>query len=88
MPHITGNQMRAARALMNWSQSDLADKAGLWHPTIANIETGKTFGELITSMKEVLKNLETASLSPEEEEKLEKYKKKEKAKQCIKQQMK
>jgi transcriptional regulator with XRE-family HTH domain len=42
MPHITGNQMRAARALMNWSQSDLADKAGLWHPTIANIETGKT----------------------------------------------
>lgn len=27
---------------MNWSQSDLAEKAGLWGPTIANIETGKT----------------------------------------------
>lgn len=39
---ITGNQIRAARALMNWSQSDLAEKSGLWGPTIANIENGKT----------------------------------------------
>ncbi len=27
---------------MNWSQSDLAEKSGLWGPTIANIENGKT----------------------------------------------
>lgn len=42
MLFITGNQIRAARALMNWSQSDLGEKAGLWGPTIANIESGKT----------------------------------------------
>ncbi len=39
---IDADQIRAARALKNWSQSDLADRTGLAAPTIANIETGKT----------------------------------------------
>jgi len=38
---ITSNQIRAARALKNWSQSELAERTGLAVPTIANIEAGK-----------------------------------------------
>lgn len=38
---ITPDQIRAARALKNWSQTDLAERSGLAVPTIANIEAGK-----------------------------------------------
>ena len=38
---ITPDQIRAARALINWSQHDLAERTGLAVPTIANIELGK-----------------------------------------------
>lgn len=38
---ITPDQIRAARALKNWSQGDLAQRTGLAVPTIANIELGK-----------------------------------------------
>lgn len=38
---ITPDQIRAARALKNWSQTELADRTGLAVPTIANIEAGK-----------------------------------------------
>ena len=38
---ITSDQIRAARALKNWSQTDLASRTGLAVPTIANIELGK-----------------------------------------------
>lgn len=38
MPTI--EQIRAARALLDWSQSDLADKAGLSQTGIAHIENG------------------------------------------------
>lgn len=38
---ITTEQIRAARALKNWSQTDLAQRTGLAVPTIANIELGK-----------------------------------------------
>jgi len=38
---ITPSQIRAARALQNWSQADLARKSGLATPSIANIELGK-----------------------------------------------
>ncbi len=38
---ISSDQIRAARALKNWSQTDLADRTGLAVPTIANIELGK-----------------------------------------------
>lgn len=38
---ITTDQIRAARALKNWSQTDLAERTGLAVPTIANIELGK-----------------------------------------------
>ena len=38
---ITPDQIRAARALKNWSQTDLSVRTGLATPTIANIELGK-----------------------------------------------
>ncbi len=38
---ITPDQIRAARALVNWSQTELAQRSGLAVPTIANIEAGK-----------------------------------------------
>jgi predicted transcriptional regulator len=35
-------QIRAARALLNWKQTDLAEKSGVSEPTIKNIERGAT----------------------------------------------
>ena len=35
---ITGNQIRAARALLAWSQSELAARAGVSVPTIKRLE--------------------------------------------------
>jgi transcriptional regulator with XRE-family HTH domain len=34
-------QMRAARGLLGWSQSELAQRAGLSLPTVKRFETGK-----------------------------------------------
>lgn len=39
---ITAKQLRAARALLSWSQSDLGKQSGIAVPTIANIETEST----------------------------------------------
>ncbi len=39
---IRSGQIRAARALIDWSQLDLAERAGLTQVTIANIENRKT----------------------------------------------
>lgn len=38
---ITSDQIRAARALLNWSQTELSVRSSLTTPTIANIELGK-----------------------------------------------
>lgn len=38
---LSPDQIRAARALKNWSQTELAENTGLAVPTIANIESGK-----------------------------------------------
>lgn len=38
---ITPDQIRAARALKNWSQADLAQRVGMATPSIGNIESGK-----------------------------------------------
>lgn len=54
---ITPDQIRAARALKNWSQTELAERTGLAVPTIANIEAGKqspgknTMGKIIDSFE-------------------------------------
>lgn len=41
MTIITPHQIRAARALIDWSQSDLGQESGLSQAAIANIETGR-----------------------------------------------
>ena len=38
---ITPDQVRAARNLLHWSQSDLAERAGINRSTIADLETGR-----------------------------------------------
>lgn len=38
---VSVDQLKAARALLNWSQSDLATKSGYSLPTINNIERGQ-----------------------------------------------
>jgi transcriptional regulator with XRE-family HTH domain len=39
---ITIEQIRAARGLLGWSQSELAKKAGLSLPTVKRLESGST----------------------------------------------
>jgi transcriptional regulator with XRE-family HTH domain len=41
---ITIRQIKAARALLGWSQSDLANHSGISEPTIARLESAE--GEL------------------------------------------
>jgi transcriptional regulator with XRE-family HTH domain len=38
---ITAGQLRAARGLLGWSQTDLAAKANVGRATIADFESGK-----------------------------------------------
>lgn len=40
MPAITPAQIRAARGLLDWSQQELADAAGLQRPAVNRIEKG------------------------------------------------
>ena len=42
-------QLRAARALLNWSRDDLAEKAGTTNRTIARIEDGEVAARATTS---------------------------------------
>lgn len=39
---ITAGQIRAARALLGWKQTDLAEKSGISEITVKNIERGQT----------------------------------------------
>lgn len=38
---ITANQLRSARALLNWTQQDLAKRSGVSEDSIREIESGK-----------------------------------------------
>jgi transcriptional regulator with XRE-family HTH domain len=51
---ITAEQIRAARALLNWKQSDLAEKSGLSLPSINNIE--RQIGSPRLSTLETIRN--------------------------------
>jgi DNA-binding XRE family transcriptional regulator len=39
-PLVTNDQLRAARGLLSWSQSELAARAGLSLPTVKRLEAG------------------------------------------------
>jgi transcriptional regulator with XRE-family HTH domain len=44
-PHVTGAQVRMARAALNWTVRDLAEATGLHRNTITNIEVGRYAGD-------------------------------------------
>jgi DNA-binding XRE family transcriptional regulator len=58
---LTPAQIRAARALLNWSQVDLAAASGVALQSIKNIETGKTDPRLSTATA-LCRALETAGI--------------------------
>jgi predicted transcriptional regulator len=60
---ITIRQIKAARALLGWSQGDLASHSGVSEPTIARLEAedGVLGGRRATSSK-ILKALESAGV--------------------------
>jgi transcriptional regulator with XRE-family HTH domain len=59
---ITVEQLRAARGLLGWSQSDLADRAGLSLPTVKRLEGG--FGPSVSddARKKIKRALESAGI--------------------------
>jgi len=42
---LTSAQIRMARAAINWTVRDLAEKSGLHRNTISNIESGRYLGD-------------------------------------------
>ena len=50
---ITVRQVKAARALLGWSQTDLANESGVSEPTIARLESadGEMGGRPLTTSK-------------------------------------
>jgi predicted transcriptional regulator len=60
---ITIRQVKAARALLGWSQADLAERSGVSEPTIARLESteGKLGGRQETVQK-IQKAIEEAGI--------------------------
>jgi DNA-binding XRE family transcriptional regulator len=58
---ITPAQIRAARALLNWSQQDLAEASGVASQSIKNIERGVTDPRLSTATT-IVSTLEKAGV--------------------------
>lgn len=54
---MTAEQMRAARALLGWSQAQLSETSGVSLPTIKRMETagtGKSAGDTIQKVEQAL----------------------------------
>ncbi|MFM2041746.1 MAG: hypothetical protein RLY86_322 [Pseudomonadota bacterium] len=60
MPGVTPRQIRAARALLGWSQQDLADRAVVSKNTVQRLEAGKAVGS--DSYLAIWKTLESAGM--------------------------
>jgi len=60
---VSTRQIKAARALLGWSQGDLAQKSGVSEPTIARLEAidGDLGGRESTSQK-ILNAIESAGI--------------------------
>jgi predicted transcriptional regulator len=60
---VTTRQIKAARALLAWSQSDLADRSGVSEPTVARLEAvdGELGGRGAT-MQKIRAAIETAGI--------------------------
>jgi transcriptional regulator with XRE-family HTH domain len=50
---VTTRQIKAARALLGWSQADLAERSGVSEPTVARLESldGELGGREFTAQK-------------------------------------
>ncbi|MEQ9586882.1 MAG: helix-turn-helix transcriptional regulator [Parvibaculaceae bacterium] len=59
---ITAAQIRAARALVEWSQIDLAEQAGLSRPTIKRMESKGPGSSTASNVDAVQRALETAGV--------------------------
>ena len=60
---ITIRQVKAARALLGWSQGDLAARSGVSEPTIARLEAEDgTLGGRPDTAAKILKALQTAGI--------------------------
>lgn len=57
---ITAGQLRAARAFLNWSQADLAERAKLSVPTIKRMESAGPDNSTLANVKAVMAALESA----------------------------
>lgn len=60
-PLVTGRQVRAARALLGWSQYKLADEAGISVTPIARFERG-VVDTKIGTLKVLMQTLEKAGI--------------------------
>ena len=60
---ITGTQIRAARALLGWSQEKLAEASAVSSPTVKRIEgRGDTLGGRVTTIERIRIALEAAGI--------------------------
>ncbi len=55
---MTSAQVRAARALLNWTVRELAERAGVHRNTVTNFETGRYAGspEAIAAIRRALED--------------------------------
>jgi transcriptional regulator with XRE-family HTH domain len=60
---VTTRQIKAARALLGWSQADLAEKSGVSEPTVARLESidGELGGRELT-IEKILVAIEAAGV--------------------------
>ena len=56
-PPVSAEEIRSARARLNWSQRELADRLGVWPAAVSNWERGSSVpGELRARLREVLQH--------------------------------
>ncbi len=60
---ITAPQIRAARAFLNWSQGDLAEKSGVSAPTIKRIESKGPDSSSLSTIKAIKAALEAEGIT-------------------------
>ncbi len=60
---ITAPQIRAARAFLNWSQGDLAEKSGVSAPTIKRIESKGPDSSSLSTIKAIKAALEAGGIT-------------------------
>ena len=61
---ISVRQLKAARALLGWSQDELAERAGISRPTIARLEVpGAKLGGYATTRDKIVSTFEEAGIT-------------------------